>query len=226
MRTRRGTWWPGVVLAAIAVGLIGFPLIVAALGVLLGIVAAALAVAVAVGPWVAVAYLGYRLVTRSSARRRAHAQAVAAGQPWQAAPGQPMPAPPPAEPARDPLERLPEEQRAQVDRIRRKGVALLQRAEQFPTGSRNLHLVQRTLDTYLPATLNSYLAMPPGADEWVVAPDGRTGLQVLRDQLSLLEAKLDEVNNDLWQADVQRLLANERFLEEHFGRKPDELTIR
>jgi hypothetical protein len=214
-------------MAATALGLLGFPLIIAVLGVLLGLVAAALAVAVAVGPWVAVAYLGYRLVTRSSAKRRAQAQAVAAGQPWQAAPGQPLPAqPPPAEPTRDPLERLPEEQRAQVDRIRRKGAALLQRAEQFPTGSRNLHLVQRTLDTYLPATLSSYLAMPPGADEWVVAPDGRTGLQVLRDQLTLLEAKLDEVNKDLWQADVQRLLANERFLEEHFGRQPDELTIR
>ncbi len=215
-------------MAAIAVGLIGFPLIAAVLGVLLGLVAAALAVAVAVGPWVAVVYRGYRLVTRSSAKRRARAQAVPPGQPWQAAPGQPMPAPPPppAEPARDPLERLPEEQRAQVDRIRQKSAALLQRAEQFPTGSRNLHLVQRTLDTYLPATLNSYLAMPPGADEWVVAPDGRTGLQVLRDQLALLEAKLDEVNRDLWQADVQRLLANERFLEEHFGRQPDELTIR
>ena len=35
MRTGRGTWWPGVVMAAIAVGLIGFPLIAAVLGVLL-----------------------------------------------------------------------------------------------------------------------------------------------------------------------------------------------
>ena len=130
-------------------------------------------------------------------------------------------APPP-----DPFVRLPDEVRAVADRIHGKATVILQQEGRFPAGSRNLHLVRRTLDEYLPSTLHSYLSIPPGSDDRVAAPDGRTTIQVVRDQLSLLETKLDEVSNDLWQADVQRLLANERFLEEHFGRREsDELRI-
>jgi hypothetical protein len=133
------------------------------------------------------------------------------------------PSPPPAP---DPFATLPADVRGQADRIHGKATSLLQQAGRFPAGSRNFHLVRRTLDEYLPATLHSYLSLPPGSDDRVAAPDGRTTIQVVRDQLALLETKLDEVANDLWQSDVQRLLANERFLEEHFGRRePAELRI-
>lgn len=129
-------------------------------------------------------------------------------------------------PAPDPLAWLPEELRARADRIRGKATSLLQQTARFPAGSRNFRLVQRTLGEYLPSTLHSYLSLPPGTDDCIAAPDGRTTIQVLQDQLALLETKLDEVANDLWQADVQRLLANERFIEEHFVRRgSDELKI-
>jgi hypothetical protein len=42
---------------------------------------------------------------------------------------------------------------------------------------------------------------------------------VLRDQLDLLDSKLDEIADDLQRENVDRLLANERFLDEHFGHK-------
>jgi hypothetical protein len=224
-RRRRGWRIAGIAVASV----IALPFVIAALGVVLGLVAAVLAIAlslaVTVGPWIALGYLGFRLI-RSSTRARPQAVWVGPAQAPGPRPAASVQATPP-QPAPDPLARLPEEERARVERIRGKAVALLQQSERFPTGSRNLHLVQRTLDTDLPSTLDSYLRLAPGADDWVVAPDGRTGLQVLRDQLAILETKLDEVANDLWQADVQRLLANERFLEEHFGRPaPDELTIR
>jgi hypothetical protein len=116
--------------------------------------------------------------------------------------------------------------RAAADRIHGKATSILDQAGRFPAGSRNFHLVRRTRDEYLPATLHSYLSFPPGSDDRVAAPDGRTTIEVVRDQLTVLETKVDEVANDLWQADVQRLLANERFLEEHFGRREsDELKI-
>jgi hypothetical protein len=225
-RRRRGWRIAGIVVAAV----IGLPLLLAALAVVLGLVAAvvalALSLAITVGPWLAVGYAGYRIAKGRSARSRLPPAAAGVAGP---------PAPPVAEPVRSappppavgPLARLPEEQRAQAERVRAKAAALLQQPARFATGSRNLHLVHRTLDTYLPSTLGTYLRLPDGARDVVVAPDGRTALQVLRDQLTILEAKLDEVANDLWQVDVQRLLANERFLEEHFGRaQPDELTIR
>jgi len=142
---------------------------------------------------------------------------------WAPAP----PPPPPAAPAPpDPFAGLPQDVRGVADRIHAKASSLLRQTDRFPLGSRNQHLVRRTLDEYLPATLHSYLSIPSGSDDLVAAPDGRTTIQVVRDQLTLLETKLDEVAGDLWQADVQRLLANERFLEDHFGRRePDELKI-
>jgi hypothetical protein len=128
-----------------------------------------------------------------------------------------QPAPGPPQPAAVLPEGLPEERRAQVERIHHKAAGLLAAAPRFPTGSRSLHLVQRTLGAYLPATLASYLVLPPGTGGRVVTADGRTSDQVLRDQLALLEASLDEIAIELWRADVGRMLANERFLAEHLA---------
>jgi hypothetical protein len=209
------------VAAVVAAALVGFPLIIAAFGIAIGLIAVVVSVAVAavvlVGPWLALGFAGYHLLRRRRPRPV----------PYPLIPNQTASAPPPPAPApSDPATRLPEEQRAQVERIRLKARGLLAQAGRFPAGSRNLHLVERTLAQYLPATIEAYLALPGSAATAPVAPDGRTGLQVLRAQLDLLESKLDEVANDLWQADVGRLLANERFLEEHFGRRDDgELTI-
>jgi hypothetical protein len=49
---------------------------------------------------------------------------------------------------------------------------------------------------------------------------------MLESQLDLLEAKLDEIAEHVRKQRVDNLLANERFLEENFG-KPDasELTL-
>jgi hypothetical protein len=230
---RRRRWWPSslggrIALVAVAV-LLGWPLALTAIAIVVAVVATAVSLVMAFFPLIAVGLLGFWLVRRHPARSP-HAAGWPAGagparQPWPPS----APPVPPAAPQRaaspDPLARLQAEQRAQVDRIHRKAAALLE-GGRFPAGSRNLHLVRRTLDAYLPTTLHAYLALPPGTDDWVAAPDGRTSVQVLRDQLTLLEAKLDEVAGDLWRSDVQRLLANERFLEEHFGRRqPDELTI-
>jgi hypothetical protein len=128
----------------------------------------------------------------------------------------PQAAPPPPNP-RDPLGRLPLAVLVKVEQIRRKAEVLLEHQGQFPIGSKNLFVLRRTQLEYLPSTLDAYLAL--SGDDRPVAPDGRTGLQVLRDQLDLLDTKLDEIADDLQRANVDRLLANERFLEEHFGRK-------
>jgi hypothetical protein len=221
-------WWPrsiGGRIALVAAAVVfGWPVAITAIAIVIALIATAIGLAVAFGPWLALGFVAYRLLRRRPSRGRpvgARPAGLAGVAPEQAGPPPSAPPQPP-----DPLARVPAEQRAQVDRIRQKAASLLGGAGRFPAGSRNLHLVRRTLDAYLPATLDAYLSLPPGTDDWTASPDGRTSVQVLRDQLTLLETRLDEVATDLWQTDVQRLLANERFLEEHFGRRqPDELTI-
>lgn len=91
------------------------------------------------------------------------------------------------------------------------------------TGAEHVHVISRTAGDYLPETLRAYLALPP---EWAATqrmPDGRTALQVLRDQLGVLEAAIDRVMASAATADAQALLINERFLQDKFGTRSDEL---
>jgi hypothetical protein len=111
--------------------------------------------------------------------------------------------------------------RAKAEQIRLKADMFSREFEQAPMGSRNLYILRRIQAEYLPATLQSYLAL--GGDDRARTPDGRTGQQVLRDQLELLDGKLDEIADDLQRENIDRLLTNERFLEEHFGRGASEL---
>ena len=225
MRLRWRRLWPRSLLARVALVLaavfVGIPIAAAAVGLTVGLLGAAVGLVVGLG-WPFLLGFGiYKLVSQQP--RMAPPVGAAPAASWAPGPPPPPPVPPPAP---DPYARLPQEVRAVADRIYGKATAILQQTGRFPAGSRNLHLVQRTLNEYLPWTLHSYLSLPPDSDERIAAPDGRTTIQVVRDQLTLLETKLDEVSNDLWQADVQRLLANERFLEEHFGRREsDELKI-
>jgi hypothetical protein len=124
------------------------------------------------------------------------------------------------------LARLPADARLRVERIRRKAQGLLEHANQFPAGSGDHYLVQRMLDDYLPSTLTAYLTVSPAAVHVPVTAGGQSATQLLDHQLGLLEGKLDEVTTNVLRADVERLLANGRFLEEHVTRSQDgELTI-
>jgi hypothetical protein len=53
------------------------------------------------------------------------------------------------------------------------------------------------------ATVHSYRRSRPARTIGSLAPDGRTTIQLVRDQL--------------WQTDARPLLTNERFLEDPFG---------
>jgi hypothetical protein len=198
--------------ALIAAGLVfGFPLIMAVLGVAFGLLMTVLALAVSVavlaGPFVLFG-LGLAALARGRRRKVGRRQAGVERRPRTNAVPQVT---------ADPISRLPEGVQARIEEIRRKAWGLLQHAERFPAASESLYLVRRTLDEYLPGTVNTYLALPPGADDRPVAPDGRTALQVLREQLDVLDRKLDEIAGDLWSNNIERLLANGRFLNERFG---------
>ena len=169
-----------------------------------------------------------------SRRRRRRMQWAMARQQVKARPPYPLiPAPAPAQapaiaaatPTRRPASQLPPDVEKKVDRIRRKSAVLAQHADRFPLGSKDLYVVQHTPTDYLPATINAFLEVPAWSVDTPTA-DGRTPLKMLHDQLDILEAKLDEIADQVRKQRVDRLLANERFLEENFGRgESEELTI-
>jgi len=68
-----------------------------------------------------------------------------------------------------------------------------------------------------PATLQTYLNLPRAYAILHRMPDGRTAAQVVLDQLTLLDSKLEEVAEAVNKNDTDALLANGRFLEDRFG---------
>ena len=169
-------------------------------------------------------------------RRRSRRRARTARRQWaagmeqapQAPPPIPAPMPGPLPPPPQPvvnLNRLPAEADKQADRIRRKAALLGQHPDRFPIGSRDLYVVQQTASDYLPATFNAYLEVPTWSVDTPTG-DGRTPKEILTSQLELLETKLDEIAESFRKQRVDNLLANERFLEQNFGKtEPEELTL-
>jgi hypothetical protein len=123
-----------------------------------------------------------------------------------------------ARPAAPPQPELPIDVQVKVEQIRRKVEVLLGYADRFPPFSQDLFLVRQTASEYLPRTIEAFLRLPePSRTAALGGADGRTPLQELTTQLDLLDAKLDEIARDLQRQDLDRLLANRRFLEERFG---------
>ena len=119
--------------------------------------------------------------------------------------------------------RLPTDVQLKAEQISRKAESLMAEAHRFPTGSQDLYILERTRSEYLPNTLDAYLALPPGYGNAPVSADGKTALQALWEQLNLLDSKLDEIGHNLHRQNLDRLVANGRFLEERFGHDRSEL---
>jgi hypothetical protein len=120
-------------------------------------------------------------------------------------------------PAKPQRRELPIDVQVMVEQITRKADVLQTYADRFPPMSRDLHIVRQTTADYLPRTVDAYLALPSDDDPFDITTNERA-LQELRSQLKLLDAKLDEIAQDLQRQDMERLLANRRFLEERFSR--------
>jgi hypothetical protein len=112
--------------------------------------------------------------------------------------------------------RLPASVRLKVAQIRRKIDDLLKYSDRFQSGSEIVYVLRRMATDYLPSTLQAYLAIPPGSETLPVNPEGKTAWQVLWEQLTLMEKKLDEIAADLHRKNADKLVANGRFLEERF----------
>jgi hypothetical protein len=114
--------------------------------------------------------------------------------------------------------KVPDEVVAKVANIQDSINLLLPRAERLPAGSEDLYIVQRTALEYLPTALEAYLNLPRAYATLRPVEGTKTAAQVLVDQLSLLDSKMQEISDDIARNDSDKLLANGRFLAEKFGR--------
>jgi hypothetical protein len=121
--------------------------------------------------------------------------------------------------------RLPSDVQVRVTEIRREIIELLPRTAAFPLGSEDLYVIERTATDYLPATLRAYLALPEASATTLLPEIGKTPLQLLREQVQLLDDRLDEITEAVRTQDADQLVANGRFLEERFGQKAGDLTL-
>jgi hypothetical protein len=112
---------------------------------------------------------------------------------------------------------LPIDVQVKVEQIRRKVDVLLGYADRFPPFSQDLYLVRQTASDYLPRTVSAFLSLPKEALDKPLHTGGKTAREELKAQLDLLDAKLDDIAQDLQRQDADRLLANRRFLESRFG---------
>ena len=188
-----------------------------------------------VGEWFLFALLIYAAVAMMRRPRRARRW-----QPYQAEPVPRMLPPPlPGDPSDDPRGirrtlprvsamtsgRLPVAYQAKVDEILRRIDGLLKYADRFPLGSEELYVVKQTAVDYLPTTLNAYLALPPGYGYAPVGPERKPALHVLWEQLCLLEAKLDDIEQGVHRRHADSLLANGRFLEQRLASPTPQLDL-
>jgi hypothetical protein len=89
---------------------------------------------------------------------------------------------------------------------------ILPRLDCLPLGAPELYLVERTASDFLPTAVETYLRLPGG----YASSGGATAHQVLVDELDLLEAQMRRVAEVVHRADMDRLLAHHRFLEDRF----------
>jgi hypothetical protein len=116
--------------------------------------------------------------------------------------------------------KLPPAEQSKVQDIADTILGILPHYSAFPPGSPDLFVVGRTATDYLPSALQAYLNLPRAYATLHKMPNGKTADDVLGDQLTLLEAKMDEVADAVHKKDSDALLANGKFLEDKFGPSP------
>jgi hypothetical protein len=113
---------------------------------------------------------------------------------------------------------------ARVSSIR-DAILLILKAESSEVGAAdpNVYLIRQTALDYLPAALQAYLAVPRLYAERRAVADGRTPHDVLLDQLTLMDSRMQAVLEDVLRHDSDKLLAQGRFIAEKF--QPSSLRL-
>jgi hypothetical protein len=113
--------------------------------------------------------------------------------------------------------RLPAELAATVGTIRETILEILPKVNASAIDRQDLFALERTVTDYLPSTINAYLILPRAYANARVVQDGKTAKDLLAEQLGLIEEKMQEISEAVSRDDLNKLLAQGRFLEDKFG---------
>ena len=114
--------------------------------------------------------------------------------------------------------RLPERARAQLeelDQVTAEALASLER--QGERGGGPLYDLRALRQEYAPQVVQAYLNLPPTLADTAVLEDGKTGRDLLHEQLELLLGVAHDLLRYSAQAGSRELRTNGRFLREKFG---------
>ncbi|MGZ4280655.1 MAG: hypothetical protein ACXVQ4_01040 [Gaiellaceae bacterium] len=120
--------------------------------------------------------------------------------------------------------RLPPELAAKVAAIQATILDVLPKVKESSIDRHDLFALERTVSDYLPHTIDNYLELPRAYADGHPVQGGKTAKQLLADQLDLIDEKMREISDAVAKDDVDKLLAQGRFLEDRLG-KSDELTL-
>lgn len=113
--------------------------------------------------------------------------------------------------------RLPDDVLAAYGRIEVRLREILDRAAELATSPDHLFVVGRTINDYLPTSLETYANLPSGFALGHRGSGQRTAHEELLSQLALLERELGEIATAVYAGDVAKLSAQGRFLEDKFA---------
>lgn len=94
---------------------------------------------------------------------------------------------------------------------------LPKQGEAFDSVDPQIHMVRETALSYLPEALNAYLAIPRLYAERRQVAGAKTAHDILLEQLQVMDARLEDIREDIAKNDTDRLLSNVRFLQERFA---------
>jgi hypothetical protein len=123
-------------------------------------------------------------------------------------------------------ERLPGEARAQIaalDLRTREALTHLENLGQ--QGSEAAYLARAVRDEYAPTAVQAYLKLPPTLANTQPLQDGRTGRDLLREQLDILLNAVQDILGTALRSGGQDLLTHQRFLEEKFRKGRGDLEL-
>lgn len=123
-------------------------------------------------------------------------------------------------------QRLPGEARAQLVALDlRTKEALSHLEKQGQTGSQAAYSVRAIRAEYAQASVQAYLNLPRTRADTAPIDGGKTGKDLLIEQLDMLLNAVQDILDGTLKAGGQELLTQQRFLEERFGKKKSDLEV-
>jgi len=105
---------------------------------------------------------------------------------------------------------------AKVESIKDAILEILPKIVDLSSSDYDIYTIRQTALEYLPETLENYLNLPPAFRKLHPVKAGKTPKQLLLEQLDLLDQEMEEIVQDFYRNDTQRLTAHGRFLEQKF----------